>query len=165
MVTSSLTNDERLVGLVWTNTLYHGPGWGYQLLITTRRVVGAKKNAGWRGCLIFLGTAHPKESDEEKARQLAPEVIQDKDFEISYDDITQITYRKPGFFSRGHISLKTASETVLLETSSALADGTTFAADKCLQACLVLFAEAKFVDEKTGESMRDEFYRRYHADL
>ena len=157
--------NEKLIGLVWTDMLHHDTLYGYALLVTNQRVVGAKERTFRHACVQYIWGRYQKDADPDEVERYAPQVIRDKEFELGLDDIVRITYRKPGMFSPGHVTFKTAAQEIQLNTSSLWTHSQAGKIDRILQACLVVFAEEKFIDENSGQPMRAEFARKYHYDL
>jgi hypothetical protein len=145
-----LSMDEDIIGVIWGQSLHHGPGFGYALLITSRRIVGAKKGTYTRALVRYLGPgSNATQEDRKKAEGVALEIEQEKEFEMAKDEISEISYKSPGFFFGGHVVFNTAQESIKLTLPSLLVNPNVSYLWKDLIRSLTNFGSGKLYNEKT----------------
>ena len=140
---------EDMIGIIWADQLRLARGWGYALLITSKSISGAKLDTFSHTLIRYVGPgSNVTQEDRNQAEGAGWEITNKKDFEISKDEIIEITYKKPGFFSGGYVILNTAKETVRLTLSSILLDSQVSFVWKNLIRSLTSFAPDKLRNEK-----------------
>jgi hypothetical protein len=145
-------SSEDLLAVIWSSgTMHYGLGMGYGLVITSTRVIGAKKTPWVSGFQRYLGPgSQTTESDIKKAREVAARLESEKDFELPKESIIRITYLAPGMVSGGHILFKTIQGDVELRLAAQTPDVGVARTVKQLIPALAAFASDRFYDEKTG---------------
>jgi hypothetical protein len=140
---------EDLIGVIWAQPLQLGRAFGYALLITSKSITGAKLDTFSHALVRYVGPgSNVTQEDRNEAEGAAWEITNKKDFEISKDEITEIVYKKPGFFSSGHVVFNTAKEPVRLILPSILVNPHVSFVWKNLIRSLTSFAPDKLRNEK-----------------
>jgi hypothetical protein len=105
--------DEDIIGIIWGVGFHFRHERAYcALLITNRRVVGAKLETWSRSLVRYLSPgSNVSQEDRNEAEGVAWEIDHEKRFEFSKDGITEISYRPVGF-SDGRVSFRAKDESV-----------------------------------------------------
>jgi hypothetical protein len=104
-----LEEDEELQGGVVSPNLVRGRLRGYALYTTNKRVIGVKKPKAGIGFLIGVGMGGPfgglitEKATKDENNKMIREVDERKDFDMKWDDITGIKFKKPGILMGGHV--------------------------------------------------------------
>lgn len=153
-----------LIGVIWSANIQYGRGMGYALVILKDRIVGARKSSWISSFEAYLGPGNKlRPADFVKARKIATELIQSKEFELPRGSITKILYKKPREYSRGHfIFLTTTQWEVQLDVPALAGSGGTLSTMRKLVASLIIFAPDLFYDEESGILIRDEVLEKLH---
>jgi hypothetical protein len=110
-MTQNIPKDEMLQGGVVSPNLVRGYPRGYALYMTNKRVIGVKKpKVGIMGLIAprrvgpvgGLVTENATMDDEMK---MIREIDAKKDFEMRWDSISRIDFKKPGILVGGHVIL------------------------------------------------------------
>jgi hypothetical protein len=110
-VTQSNPQDEELQGGIVSPNLVRGYSRGDALCMTNKRVIGVKKSSlGVMGLLAprsvgpVGGLITQKATIDENMRMIR-EMEEKKDFELNWNDITRVDFKKPGILVGGHVIL------------------------------------------------------------
>ncbi len=142
---------EGLIAVVFSFNLKPG------LVITPTRVIGFTKWSWTKVCEAYLGP-NSNATDEQRNNAIAwaKALTKEADFELQKDSIRRVVYRRPGWYSSGHVTFdaETGEKIVMLKyLSSNPAINTTL---KVLVPALEAFAKEKLYNEKTGNLLVDD---------
>lgn len=153
-----------LIGVIWSLAITRDSNAGYALVIRSDQIVGVNKGA-WgfsSGSLVYFGPgSRATESDKERAQEVATKLLERPDFELSKSDITKITYRAPGLFSKGHVVIASNKDDIELNLARLTPDIGVRQVIKSLLPSLVYFANDKLYDEKTGKLLGNEIMKTH----
>ena len=158
---SGPSTPDGLIGVIWSASIQYGRGVGYALVISKESIIGARKSSWISSFEAYLGPGNKLRPDDvTKARKIAAELVDEKEFELPKESIAKITYKKPGTFSRGHFIFTTSEKEVRLDVPGLAGSGDTMSTMRKMVASLILFAPDRFFDEETGKLMSDEVLER-----
>src|SRR5437879_3232660 len=107
--------DEELQGGIVSPNLVRGYPRGYALYMTNKRVIGLKKPKVGIGGLVGIGRKGPigglitqKATKDENVKMIR-EIDEKKDFDLRWDSITRIDFKKPGILVGGHVIFTSGS--------------------------------------------------------
>jgi len=146
---------EGLIAVVWSASL--SPG----LVVTPTRILGSSMS-NWKSyCEVFLGpNSKATASDRDLAYAWAARLVEKKVFELPKESIRTIVYRRPGYFSRGHVVFKTAMEEKSVLIGNATSDVGALRTLQVLVPALVTFAQDRLYNEKTGELLVNDMQKK-----
>lgn len=105
-----MEESEELQGGVVSPNLVRGRFRGYALYTTNMRVIGVNKPKAGVSFLIGVGLAGPvgglitqKATKDENTKMLR-ELDEKKDFDMRWENITRIEFKKPGILVGGHVT-------------------------------------------------------------
>lgn len=128
---------------------------GYGLVVTSERITGTKKTPWKTGLVIFLGEGSSvTQPDRGRATEVAMELIRTKEFELTKDKISRISYKKPGLFARGHLILKSADSEAEIKLARYGNDATSLGVNRVIISSLLVFAPDRLYNESTGDMVR-----------
>jgi hypothetical protein len=105
--------------------------------------------------VTYLGP-YSKATDEQKAQaeQITQDLIANHELEIRRESVTRIDWHQEGFLSPGYFRFATAAGPVQIDTvRRAFGNEGVLYTDRQLIGALLMFAEDRFYNEKTGVLM------------
>jgi hypothetical protein len=149
--------DEELLGLVWSYLIRYQNSGGYALAITTHRIIGARKSAWSSGFDEYLGPeSRATEEDRQKAKNIFPEIVANKDLEISKDSVIKMSWKKAGYFHGARFLFVTKQGDFQIVTSPLRVTLAVAHAINQIVASLAAFGPDRFYEEKTGLLVMEE---------
>lgn len=141
-----------LIGVVSSDTLYHGDHRGYSLVVTRHKIFGAGKLDSAPNFHAYLGPGSaPSEALVKEAREIAETVIASKKkIEIPIGSIGQVLYRPPSLLSGGYVIIKTALSAIRFDLSVLYADPDNSQTSKILAASLSAVVGWRLMDGQKG---------------
>ena len=133
--------------MVWSDAV--GPIDGF--VFANNRIVGTTVLPPWRGFTsTYLGpSSHVTDEERTHALELASKIIEKKELDLPKESIEKISYRAPGFWSRGHIVFQTSEEDTVVWIKDRQEWGDLRTLNGLIPP-LVAFAADRFYDDKTG---------------
>jgi len=149
------TFPEGLIAVVWSASL--GPG----LVITPTRILGSNLS-NWKAyCEVYLGpNSKATASDRDSAYSWAGRLVEQKVFELPKESIRTILYRRPSYFSRGHVIFKTNSEEKFVLIGTTTSDVGVRKTLQVLVPALEAFAQDRLYNEKTGNLLINDIQEK-----
>jgi hypothetical protein len=152
-------SSEDLYGVVWTYQItFGGAKGGYALAVASDGILGAAKPAFSHSLVVYLGPGSQVDDKQRvEAQQIAQELKQNHELEISKESINRIDWLKEGFWKGGHFRFTTTNGVIQIDTvpSSFGRAGVHKTAGQLMDA-LALLAMDRFYNEKTGVLMETE---------
>src|ERR1700722_2518690 len=157
LVQTLVLPDEELHGLIWSIYIEYQNSDGYALAITSNRIIGAQKSALLHGFEAYLGPGSKAiEEDRQKAQQIFPEIVANKDLEILKDSVIKMSWKKAGFLHGARCLFVTRQGDFQIVTAPLSASLGIAHAINQISASLMAFGPDRFYDEKTGTLALDE---------
>jgi hypothetical protein len=153
--------SEDLLGVIWAPCIRYGGGLGYGLVVTSGRIIGARKTPWLHGFFGYLGPGSKVSPDiRAKGEKAAAELMAEKEFELQKDSISKILFKDPGLFSGGHVIFKTDKQDIQIDITNPPGDATTARVTPQLKASVAQFAPDRMYNEETGVLVKDEAYAK-----
>jgi hypothetical protein len=134
---------------------------GYGLVITRSQITGCRKTPWTSSYEAYFGPgSKATESALGEAKKAIQELLEQKEFELPRESIKRILYRKPGGFSRGHLTFQGifqgSEENIQVMISSTSRNAGVGKTLRNLLPSLIIFAGDRLIDEKTGHLFVNE---------